>query len=125
METADIPEAVAEAAAPAVKEGPPGPLPFNYVANQDEGDGESWTLLGYSHTAVAKDWRKPTEKIKTVFKRPTPDNLFSAGELVSMAKQPDALLNPPPLTKEEKKAKKEANKGFCMSLHSLTSTSRV
>ena len=45
MEVADIPEAVAEAAAPAVKE---GPLPFNYVANQDEGDGESWTLLGYS-----------------------------------------------------------------------------
>ena len=38
MEVADIPEAVAEAAAPAVKE---GPLPFNYVANQDEGDGES------------------------------------------------------------------------------------
>ena len=52
MEVADIPEAVAEAAAPAVKE---GPLPFNYVANQDEGDGESWTLLGYSLATTCAD----------------------------------------------------------------------
>ena len=98
--------AESEAAAPAVE----GPLPFNYVANEAEDGVESWTLMGYSHTAVAADWRTPTEKMQTVFKRPAPDHLFSAGQLDRMAKAPDALLNPPPLQKEEKKAIKQANK---------------
>ena len=91
------------AAAPAVK----GPLPFNYVASED---GLSWTKMGYSQTAVAKDWRTPTEKINTVYELPAPDHLFSVGELALMAKQPNDLLNPPPLSKEEKRERSVAGK---------------
>ena len=83
-----------------------GPLPFNYVANPDG----SWSQLGYSHTATAKEWRAPTEKVKTIYERPAPDHLFSAGELHELSRQPNELLNPPPLSREEKRAKRDEEK---------------
>jgi hypothetical protein len=79
------------------------PLPYNY--RQGSVDG-SYDKLGYSNTATAKEWRKPTERITTVYERPEADHLFGAGQLAHLSKNPDDLLNPPPLSKEEKKAKR-------------------
>ena len=81
-----------------------GPLPFNFKENPLGG----FDKYGYSHTAVAKDWRSPTEKLLTVVERPSSDNLFDFASILS--KEPGELLNPPPLTKEEKKAKATADK---------------
>ena len=75
-----------------------GPLPFNYKVNPDGG----FDKFGYSNTAIAKDWRTPTERLATVFERPdSSDHLFELRAILS--KEPDALLNPPPPTKDEKK----------------------
>ena len=40
-----------------------GPLPYNYKLNEAGG----FDKFGYSHTATAKEWRDPTEKIATEY----------------------------------------------------------
>ena len=45
-----------------------GPLPYNYKLNEAGG----FDKFGYSHTATAKEWRDPTEKIATEYERPKP-----------------------------------------------------
>ena len=82
-----------------------GPLPFNFKVNPNGG----FDKFGYSQTAVAKDWRAPTEKLSTVVERPdSSDHLFDVRAMLS--KKPDELLNPPPPTKDEKRAKAAADK---------------
>jgi hypothetical protein len=80
----------------------PGPLHHSFKINPTGG----FDRYDYSRTAVAKDWRVPTEKVAWVAERPpNSDHLFAHDSMLS--KQPNELLNPPPLTKEEKKAKAE------------------
>jgi hypothetical protein len=81
-----------------------GPLPFNYKVNAADG----FDKYGYSDTAVVKDWRTPTVRLSTVFERPESDHLFELRAILS--KEPDELLNPPPLGKEEKRVKAAADK---------------
>ena len=99
MEYVEAPAEAAPAPAAVV-----GPLPFNYKVNANGG----FDKYGYSETAVAKDWRAPTERLSTVVGRPDSDHLFELRAMLS--KEPDELLNPPPLTREEKKAKAAADK---------------
>ena len=94
-----LPEGMEPIQVPAVAV-PTGPLPYNYKVNPAGG----YDKFGYSHTAVAKSWRAPTEKLITVVERPSSDHLFDNPFL---SKQPDELLNPPPLTKEDKQAKRK------------------
>ena len=102
-----LPEGVGAVPPPAQPAAPPsipGPLPFNYKVNAD---GRGYDKYGYSHTAVAKDWRSPTEKLATYSKKPQSDHLF---ELTSiLQKQPGTLLNPAPLDKVAKRAKNKAD----------------
>jgi hypothetical protein len=81
-----------------------GPLPYNYKVN----DAGGFDKYGYSNTAIAKEWRAPTVRLATVILRPDADHLFELRTII--AKEPDELLNPPPLSKEEKKAKAAAEK---------------
>ena len=83
------------------------PLPFNFKAAEE---GGGFTKFGYSHTDKAKDWRTPLVAGTTQPTRPQPGNLFGEGECFSMSKDPDALLNPPPLTAVEKRTAKAAKK---------------
>jgi hypothetical protein len=99
MEPVEVPAEAVAAPAPVV-----GPLPFNYKVNAAGG----FDKYGYSETAVAKDWRAPTEKLSTNVLRPDSDHVFELRTMLS--KEPDELLNPPALGKQEKKEKAAADK---------------
>jgi len=86
---------------------PVGPLPYNFKLNAETGHYDKYD---YSHTDVAKDWRAPSMKVATVIERPKPDNLFDHIGATLLSAQPTDLLNPPPLSKEEKNRKAAAAK---------------
>ena len=101
---ADTPMPEEEVPPPAVARDP-GPLHHSFQVNPTGG----FDRYGYSRTAVAKEWRAPSEKVAWEAERPpNSDHLFAHD--IMLSKQPNELLNPPPLTKEEKKAKAEAAK---------------
>ena len=87
----------------------PSPLPYNFKAIGEDGN-QQFVEYGYSHTAIAKDWRFPTEIIATYVRRPPPNPLYWSGEMKSMVKGPNDLINPliTPPTREEKRAAKAA-----------------
>ena len=93
----------------------PSPLPYNFKAigeppTASAPGSQQFVEYGYSHTAKVKDWRFPTEIISTHVRRPPPNPLYWSGEMKSMIKGPDDLINPliTPPTRDEKRAAKEA-----------------
>lgn len=89
--------------------GRPPPLPYNW---KDNGNGV-YVKLGYSATALGKDWRQPDLELKEAStERPEPQALFGVGECHHFSHKPTELLNPPKqkLTKEERQAKVKATK---------------
>jgi hypothetical protein len=87
--------------------GRPPPLPYNWV----EKSAGVFVKLGYSATAVGKDWRQPDMQTKEAStERPEPPALFGVGEGATFNHKPTELLNPPKPSKEAQKAKAAATK---------------
>ena len=84
-----LPSGVPAPAAPPAPAPVIGPLPYNCKLNAD---GTRFDIYGYSQTAIAKDWRTPTELLSTARVRPKPDKLFDFPASF-LSKQPDELTS--------------------------------
>ena len=82
------------------------PLPFNWSKDEETG---MFTRLAYTGTQTAGDWRLPTvlETNTTKVEKPPATRLFGEGQNLSLRLEAHALLNPPPMTKQEKHTQKQ------------------